>query len=124
MGFVRAALIESEHMEKIVQDLEQHSVLPLAFECAAGIDHGVHTSECSCNQGIAACSTVHTGASAGTAQLFELGEQLLDLDLDQELYVELLQVSLEFAVDTSECRGNAAGSSVHTGPAAGTARLF
>jgi len=83
VGAVRAAGTGAEHMKPVVQALEQHFVLPLAFEvvCTAGIGHTVDTAECrGCSQGNAAGNTVGTGAAAGTAQLFEFGEQLLDLD--------------------------------------------
>lgn len=83
VGVVRAAGIGVEHMEPVDQELEQRSALPLVFEvvCTAGIGHTVDTAECRCcSQGNAAGNTVGTGAVAGTAQLFEFGEQLLDLD--------------------------------------------
>lgn len=83
VGAVRAAGIGAECMEQVVQELEQHFALPLAFEvvCTAGIGHTVDTAECrGCSQGNAAGNTVRTGAAAGTAQLFEFGEQQLDLD--------------------------------------------
>jgi len=83
VGAVRAAGIGAEHMEQAEQELEQHFGLPLAFEvvCTAGIGHTVDTAECrGCSQGNAAGNTVRTGAAAGTAQLFEFGEQLLDLE--------------------------------------------
>lgn len=83
VGAVRAAGIGAEHTEQVAQELEQHFALPLAFEvvCTAGTGHTVDTAECrGCSQGNAAGNTVRTGAAAGTAQLFEFGEQLLDLD--------------------------------------------
>ena len=83
VGAARAARIGAEHMEQVVQELEQHFELPLVFEvvCTAGIGHTVDTAECrGCSQGNAAGNTVRTGAAAGTAQLFEFGEQLLDLE--------------------------------------------
>lgn len=83
VGAVTAAGIEAEHMEQVVQALEQHSVVPLAFEvvCTVGIGHTVDTAGCrDCSQGNAAGSTGGTGAAAGTAQLFEFVVQLLDLE--------------------------------------------
>ena len=83
VGAARAAGIGAEQMEQVVQELEQHFELPLAFEvvCTAGIGHTVDIAECrGCSQGNSAGNTVRTGAAAGTAQLFEFGEQLLDLD--------------------------------------------
>lgn len=83
VGAVAAAGIEAEHMEQVVQELEQHSVVPLAFElvCTVGIGHTVDTAGCRCcSQGNAAGSTAGTGAAAGKDQLFEFAVQLLDLE--------------------------------------------
>lgn len=83
VGLERAAGIEAEHMEQVVQKLEQHAAVPLAVEAVgtADIAHTVDTAGCrGCSQGNAAGNTVGTGAAAGTARLFEFGEQLLDLD--------------------------------------------